>query len=179
MDEITKSSFSLQNKIYRVVWAVFNLLFFRYSPRPFFKWRVLILKLFGAKIAFSCRVYGSSKIWSPKNLIMEEQATIGPNANIYNQGTIKLCKLSTVSQNASLCASSHRYQSRKHELILCPITINEKAWICAEAFVGPNVNVGEGAVLGARSVAKKDLEPWAVYDGNPCVKVKDRIMKDN
>ena len=42
------------------------------------------------------------------------------------------------------------------------------------AFVGPKVRVGEGAILGARAVALEDLEPWSIYLGNPATKVRAR-----
>jgi len=62
-------------------------------------------------------------------------------------------------------------------LITRPIVLGEKAWIAAEAFVGPGVTVGEGAVLGARGVAMRDLEPWTVYRGNPAQPVKMRKLR--
>ncbi|XOV76899.1 MAG: hypothetical protein ACFHWZ_08825 [Phycisphaerales bacterium] len=35
-------------------------------------------------------------------------------------------------------------------LIRPPIVIEDHAWIAADAFVGPGITVGEGAILGAR-----------------------------
>jgi putative colanic acid biosynthesis acetyltransferase WcaF len=46
--------------------------------------------------------------------------------------------------------------------------------VAAEAFVGPGVRVGEGAVLGARAVAFHDLDPWTVYAGNPAQIIRKR-----
>jgi putative colanic acid biosynthesis acetyltransferase WcaF len=40
------------------------------------------------------------------------------------------------------------------------------------------VTVGEGAVLGARSVAMRDLAAWSVYSGNPATVIGKRIIKD-
>jgi putative colanic acid biosynthesis acetyltransferase WcaF len=56
--------------------------------------------------------------------------------------------------------------------------IEPQAWVAAEAFVGPGVTVGEGAVLGARGVAFKALEPWTVYAGNPAQPLKKRIIRE-
>jgi putative colanic acid biosynthesis acetyltransferase WcaF len=59
-------------------------------------------------------------------------------------------------------------------LLRPPITIESDAWIAADAFVGPAVRVGEGAILGARGCAMQDLEPWSIYSGNPAKLVKPR-----
>ena len=63
------------------------------------------------------------------------------------------------------------------QLTASPITIGAGAWIAAEAFVGPGVEVGEGAVLGARGVAFRSLEAWTVYGGNPAKAIKPRVLR--
>jgi putative colanic acid biosynthesis acetyltransferase WcaF len=60
-------------------------------------------------------------------------------------------------------------------LVLRPITIGTDVWIAAEAFVGPSVQIGDGAVLGARAVAMRDLAPWTFYSGNPAKPLKPRL----
>jgi len=58
--------------------------------------------------------------------------------------------------------------------------IADNVWICADSFIGPDVTVGEGAVVGARAVVMKDVEPWVVVAGNPARAIKKRnIPKDN
>jgi len=57
------------------------------------------------------------------------------------------------------------------------IVIHNQAWICADAFVGPGVTVGEGAIVGARAVVMKNVEPWAIVAGNPARFVKKRSLK--
>ena len=47
----------------------------------------------------------------------------------------------------------------------------------AGAFAGPGVTVGSHAVLTAGSVAVKDLEPYGIYQGNPAVRVKERVIR--
>lgn len=51
------------------------------------------------------------------------------------------------------------------------ITINDDAYIAANCAILPGVTVGEGAVLGANSLATKDLEPWGIYVGSPAKKI--------
>jgi len=48
-----------------------------------------------------------------------------------------------------------------------PIHIARNVWIGFDACVLPGVTIGEGAVVGARSVVVADVPPFAVVAGNP------------
>lgn len=177
-DTYTGASFSLQNKLARVVWGVVNFLFFRFSPRPLHAWRSFLLRLFGASVGKNVHVYPGVKIWAPWNLTLEDECGVGSGAILYSQGRITLGKRSIVSQGAYICTGSHDYTKIGHPLITAPITVEAHAWIAAEAFVHPGVTIGEGAVIGARSVVIKNMEPWMVCAGNPCKALKQRIITD-
>lgn len=53
-----------------------------------------------------------------------------------------------------------------------PIIIESKVWIGFDVTILKGVTIGEGAVIGAKSVVTKDVEPWTVVAGNPAVVVK-------
>jgi acetyltransferase-like isoleucine patch superfamily enzyme len=52
-------------------------------------------------------------------------------------------------------------------LIGQPIRIRRAAWIGFDSCVLPGVTVGEGAVVGARSVVAADVPPFTIVAGNP------------
>lgn len=167
--------FSLKNKIARVLWNITYLFLFRpFAPEIFKKWRLLLLKVFGAEIDWSVGVYASTKIWAPWNLKMEVNSCIGPKVDCYNQGKISIGRNTIISQKCYLCASSHDITDPKHTLIIRPIVIEDQVWIAADAFVGPGVKICQGAVVGARSAVFKEVGPWAVVRGNPATFVKER-----
>ncbi|HNY79416.1 MAG TPA: hypothetical protein PLX34_15565 [Sedimentisphaerales bacterium] len=58
-----------------------------------------------------------------------------------------------------------------------PVEIADQVWIAADAFIGPGVTVGQGAVVGARASVFKDVEPWTVVGGNPAKFIKKRELK--
>ncbi len=170
-------SFSLGNRLARALWNSVWLLLFRPSPRPCHAWRSLLLRLFGARLAPGCHIYPGAKIWAPWNLVCREEACIGDGATIYNQAPVTLGKRAVVSQGAHLCTGSHDYQSPGFELFARPITVGDHAWLAAECFIHPGVTLGEGTVIGARSVVTRDMPAWQVCAGNPCKVLKPRAMK--
>jgi acetyltransferase-like isoleucine patch superfamily enzyme len=50
-------------------------------------------------------------------------------------------------------------------------------WIAAQAFVGPNVTIGDNAIVAARAVVVKDVPAGTVVGGNPAKVIKPREMK--
>lgn len=167
-------SFTMQNRLERAAFQCVWRLLASWTPPQFHAWRCSLLRLFGARIGHGVRLYSSTRIWHPANLVIGDFSTIGPRVNIYNQGEIAIGTLAVVSQGSHLCASTHRVNDRKFQLVLKPISIGDETWIAADAFVGPGVKVGHGAVLGARGAAFKDLEAWSVYGGNPASFIKLR-----
>jgi galactoside O-acetyltransferase len=48
-----------------------------------------------------------------------------------------------------------------------PVVLKRFACVFAQSLVLPGVTIGEGAIVAAHSVVKRDLEPWTVYGGSP------------
>ncbi|WP_287248346.1 MULTISPECIES: acyltransferase [unclassified Moorena] len=48
-----------------------------------------------------------------------------------------------------------------------PIRIRDNVWIGFDACVLPGVTIGEGSVVGARSVVTEDVPPYTIVAGNP------------
>ncbi len=48
-----------------------------------------------------------------------------------------------------------------------PITIGNDVWIGTGAFVKNGIKIGDGAIIGARSVVTKDVPPYAIVVGCP------------
>jgi putative colanic acid biosynthesis acetyltransferase WcaF len=170
-------SFTLRHLAVRVSWNFVWLVLAAWTPPPLHAWRRFLLRLYGAKIAAGAGVYGSARIWYPANLEMEASAFIGARVNCYCMAKVTLGAYSLVSQGAHLCAGTHDIEDPHFQLLAQPIRIDRRAWIAADAFVGPGVRVGEGAVLGARGVALKDLDAWTVYAGNPARPIKPRNVR--
>ena len=157
----------------RVLWTFAQPLF-RFSPRPCFGWRRFLLRCFGAKIGRSVHVYPSAVIYFPWHFEAGDESAIGEHAFIYNLGRVTLGSRVTISHRAHLCAGTHDHTKPDFPLLRPPIVIGSDTWICADAFVGPGVTVGEGAIVGARAVAIKDVRPRSIVVGNPARESRKR-----
>lgn len=172
-------SFSIKNRLQRSVWQVVWLLGARWTPPPLHLWRVFLLRMFGARVARSAHVYSNVEIWAPWNLEIHPFGSLGRGVRCYNIAKLSIGYKAVVSQGAYLCTGTHDFRDPAFPLIAKPITVGARAWICAHAFVGPGVIVGEGAVLGAMAVAVNDLDKWTVYAGNPAVAGRARPPIDD
>ncbi len=171
------SPYSKGNKIKRLIWTVCWTVFARPFPKSVASgWKRFLLRMFGAKMADTAVVYSSATIFMPWNLEMRDYACIASDVDCYNAAPVTVGINATVSQRAYLCTASHDISSSHHEQTQRPIIIENRAWVAAEAFIGPGVTVGEGAVVGARGCVFKDVEPWTVVGGNPARFIKKRVM---
>jgi putative colanic acid biosynthesis acetyltransferase WcaF len=170
------ASFTRRSRLARALFASCWLLLAAWTPPPLRGWRRLILRAFGARLGRGANIYGSARIWHPRHLTMGDHATLGPRVNCYCQAPITIGDHAVVSQDATLCAGTHDYEDPAFQLCTRPIVLGAHCWIAAEAFVGPGVQVGAYAVLGARGVAMRDLEAHVVHTGNPAVAIKRRRL---
>ncbi|BAQ25089.1 CatB-related O-acetyltransferase [Streptococcus troglodytae] len=53
--------------------------------------------------------------------------------------------------------------------------IGNDVWIGTDAIIMPGITVGDGAIIGARSVVTKDVEPYTIVGGIPAKTIKKRF----
>ena len=170
------AKYSSREMFLRILWG-FSGVLFRFTPRPFFSYRRLLLRCFGAKIGNHVHIYNTAVVYYPWNFSIGDWSSIGEGALIYNLGPVAVGRRATVSHRAHLCAGTNDYTRPDLPLLKPPIVIEDQAWICADAFVGPGVTIGKGAVVGARAVVVKDVKAWTVVAGNPARFLKKRELR--
>ncbi|MBL8989968.1 MAG: putative colanic acid biosynthesis acetyltransferase [Phycisphaerae bacterium] len=170
------SPHGLGNRVGRLLWGIVWAVLFRPSPRPLHLWRNTLLRLFGARLHRTSRVFSSARVWAPWNLAMGPHATISEHVDVYNVEPITLGARAAVSQYSFLCAASHDHEDPALPLISAPITIGDDAWVAADVFVAPGVEIGTGTVVGARASVFKSLPPWVVATGSPARPVGPRRL---
>lgn len=159
----------------RVVWSVIKPAF-HFSPRLMYGWRRWLLRILGARIGNAVQIHPSTRIFLPSLLDIGSETAVAEDVRLYNLGPMTIGCQATISQGAHLCGGSHNDQDPTLPLIRASITIGDCAWVCADAFVGPGVTVGEGAVVAARAVCVRSVPPWQVVAGNPARAIRARAL---
>ena len=173
-----QSPHGLGNKSARMIWGMVYILLFRPSPRFAHRWRNMLLRMFGASLHPTARVYPRARCWGPWNLTMAKHSCIGDDVDIYCVENITIGENSTVSQYSYLCAATHNHEDPIHPLVPKPIVIGEQCWIAADVFVGPGVTIGNGTVVGARSSVFSNLPEWIIATGTPAKEVSKRKLNE-
>ncbi|MFD4820484.1 Vat family streptogramin A O-acetyltransferase [Peribacillus butanolivorans] len=56
--------------------------------------------------------------------------------------------------------------------------IGNDVWIGMDTVIMPGINIGDGAIIAAKSVITKDVEPYTIVGGNPAKKIKTRFSEE-
>lgn len=161
----------------RTIWYFVNTLFFQNSLFPFNRPKILLLKLFGAKVGIEVILKPGINVKYPWYLEIGDNSWIGENAWVDNLSYVKIGRNVCISQGAYLCTGNHDWSDPAFGLVVKPIIVEDGAWIGARASVLPGVNIATHSIITAGSVVSKNTEPFMIYTGNPAVKINERKIR--
>ncbi len=163
-----------RGKLIRLLWLVINGCVMQAAWLPLSGLRVVLLRMFGAKIGRGVVIKPAVNIKYPWRLDVGDHTWIGEAAWIDNLAQVAIAGHCCISQGVYLCTGNHDWSDPKFGLIVKPITIEGGAWIGAKAIVLPGVTVGEHTILTAGSVASQDLPANRICRGNPATPMRER-----
>ena len=165
-------------KIKQVLWYFINILFF---INPVFTGsgiKRFWLRLFGAKIGNGVVLKPAINIKYPWKLSIADHSWIGEKVWIDNLAEVKIGKHVCLSQGAMLLTGNHNYSKKTFDLMVDAIVLEDGVWIGAQSMVCPGICCKTHSVLSALSVATKNLEPYTIYQGNPAIPVRQRVISE-
>jgi putative colanic acid biosynthesis acetyltransferase WcaF len=162
--------------IKRLLWFYVNALFLKSSLLPSSRFRIFWLRLFGAKIGKGVTIKPGVNVKYAWHLTIGDYTWIGENAWIDCLVPVKIGSNVCISQGAVLLTGSHNYKKINFDLITAGFVLEDGVWIGACATINLGVTAKSHAVLTSGSVATKNLEAYSVYQGNPAVKIRDRVI---
>lgn len=162
--------------IRRLLWYFTNAIFFN-SSFPINGVKVFLLKIFGGKVGVGVILKPNINIKYPWKLIIGNNVWVGEKVWIDNLAQVSIASNVCISQGALLLCGNHNYKKSTFDLIAEEIILEEGVWIGAKAVVCPGVICQSHAVLAVNSVATHTLEKYTIYQGNPAIKVRERIIE--
>jgi acetyltransferase-like isoleucine patch superfamily enzyme len=101
----------------------------------------------------------------PSSIIATAGITIGAQCLIGMNSVIMDCDMHKHAQNGEM-----------PEDIAKKIVINDHCWVGHDVTILKGVTLGEGSIVGARSVVTRDVEPHTMVAGVPARKIKDKVI---
>ncbi|SDT19713.1 putative colanic acid biosynthesis acetyltransferase WcaF [Maribacter dokdonensis] len=155
------------SKLKEMLWYLTKVLFFLSAlPYPS-KFKVWLLKLFGAKVGTGIIIKPRVNIHFPWKLEIGNHVWIGEEAFLLNFEQIKIGDNVCISQRSFLCGGNHDYRIPSMPYRNGPIELKDGCWVGANCFVGPNVVVGFDSVLTVGSIIVASIEPNKVITQRP------------
>jgi putative colanic acid biosynthesis acetyltransferase WcaF len=165
------------NAFSRLLWHYTNSFFFKLGLFPVYGVKRFLLKVFGANLGKNVTIKPYVNIKYPWNLTIGDNVWIGENVWLDSLEMITIGANSCISQGATILTGSHNYKKNTFDLITAPVTLEDGIWIGAGAIVNQGITIASHVVLTTGSIATKNLEAYSIYQGNPAVKVRNRVIE--
>lgn len=134
------------------------------------------------RLGKNVRIYPGVMLFGDGPIEIGDNVSIGNNTMIYaskNGGGIRIGDNSQIAAQSYIIDTNHGIA--RNELIknqpntVLPISIGEDVWIAANVTIIKGSNIGDGAVIGAKSLVNGEIEPYSICVGIPAKKIKMRI----
>jgi galactoside O-acetyltransferase len=128
-------------------------------------------------IGNNCFVNSGTKLISRTSINIGNHVTISWGCTIYDHNSHSLDYVERrndiINQLKDYHSGNNFIMSKNWEPVKSkPIVIEDDVWIGFDVVILSGVKIGKGAIIGARSVVREDVEPWTVVIGNPAKIVK-------
>ncbi len=160
-----------------LLWWLVQAIAFPLIPHPVNGLRRWLLRLFGAKIGFGVIIRPTARFTYPWKIEIGDYSWIGDDVVLYSLDRIAIGKHCVISQKSYLCTGSHDPEDPAFGLIAASVIINHGVWIATDCFIGPGVEIGANALIGARSSVFKNMPAGFVCMGTPCRPCTRREIK--
>lgn len=144
-----------------------------------------IVRAVNTKIDNYTRICDYTFIDAGKSLTIGKHCMITWHVVIEGGGTTKMGDRCFIGPSSKLLTSTYEFDGLYAAEFIpeeCrafkrgDIILEDDVYIGANCVIMPGVHIAEGVVVGANSVVTKDLtEPWSIYLGSPCKKIRDRV----
>ena len=163
--------------IKRLIWYFLNAFIFSSWFCPVSSFKVIVLKLFGAKIGKNVVIKPRVNIKYPWHLEIGDHTWVGESVWLDSLGKIKIGNNVCISQGAYICTGNHDWSDPAFGLFVKQVIVEDGVWIGARTTVLPGVILNPHSIVTSGAVISKSTEAYGIYSGNPAVEIKKRVIK--
>jgi len=123
------------------------------------------------------QISGGTTIISKNKVTIEDDVTIAGGCLFYDHNSHSVLwserKDDIITEYNDYIECGDPLKNKNWDVVKSkPIIVSQKAWIGFGVTILKGVTVGEGAVIAAKSVVVKDVEPYTIVGGNPATFIK-------
>ena len=129
-----------------------------------------------------------TNINNPKGVYIEDQVKVRYGFSVINSKTenVIIKKYTVLAPMCTIITNSHRSTVGIPQFLLgeshvndksANVVINEDVWVGAQCTIMAGVNIGRGAIVGARALVTNDVPPYALVVGMPAKIVGVKFSK--
>lgn len=160
----------------RALWYCVNAVFFRSYLFHSVRLKRFLLRAFGARIGKGLVIKPGINIKYPWFFQAGDHCWIGEGVWIDNLERVHLKNDVCISQGALLLTGNHDFTKTSFDLHVGPILLEDGVWVGARSVVTPGCTIRSHAVVAVGSVAVGELGAFTVYQGNPAVEKRKRVI---
>ena len=146
------------------------------SSKGLVNWvRLKILSKIFNEVGNNVNIMNNIEFSYGKNISIGDNSGIGKNCFLNDVATISIGNNVLMGPDVMIFTTNHL--TSKNSLIreqgyeFGEVHIGSDVWIGARVVILPNVIIGEGAVIAARAIVTKNVEPYTIVGGVPAKKI--------
>ncbi len=141
--------------------------------------RARLFALAGFRIGNGTRMHGSPRVSGGNDLfsrlVIGENCSIDEDCAFDLEETIKIGDRVSIGPGTMILTSTHELGTREHRagsIMKSPVTVGDGALLGARSIILPGVTIGAGAVVNPGAVVNKDVLPHTRVGGAPAVQIE-------
>lgn len=168
---------STRKKIKSLLWRLTNKTLFRMFPNNVKAPRILLLKLFGAKISTSAHISRTANIRHPWNLEMGSSSSLGDHSRACCMERVTIGNNCRIGSDVNLLTGINYVDSLSFSKNLKPIHIQDGCWISSGSCVLQGVRLGDYTMVGEASIVTENTDAFSIVGGKPAQVIKKAMLK--
>mgnify|MGYP005858429821 CR=1 FL=1 len=112
-------------------------------------------------------------------IVFKDRSMVSWNVIVESGALVEIGENTALAEGVIIRDGTHLiYGTKEHwrftPFIIKPVIIGPNCWIGSGAYINYGVTIGEGAVVGVRSIVTKDIGPYEVWAGAPAKYIAHR-----